>query len=375
MTEVGLEEKEYLDLLTLQRLLKSGVEELFPTKLWVKAEIASVSRKQNGHCYLDLCQNDESGTVARVKAAIWRSRFLQLNNFFAQATGTVLQAGMSVLVRVQVSYNELYGLTLSIDDIDPAFTIGEKEQEKKRTIARLEQEGLMDKQKQLSFPVLPYSLAVISASSAAGFGDFCRHLAGNSYGFVFQVELFEAVMQGVTAPDSIIDALSRVESAQTSYDAVLLLRGGGAELDLACFDDYRLCAAIASCPLPVITAIGHERDYHVADMVAYSYEKTPTALADVFIDCYMAEDERICSFETRLKLAFVNKIAAMMARVDLLENRIQAADPRKLLSRGYTLVADSGGRLIKEAKGIAPGDILRIMFADGTLSCEVKDRK
>ena len=185
-----MEEKEYLDLLTLQRLLKSGVEELFPTKLWVKAEIASVSRKQNGHCYLDLCQNDESGTVARVKAAIWRSRFLQLNNFFAQATGTVLQAGMSVLVRVQVSYNEPYGLTLSIDDIDPAFTIGEKEQEKKRTIARLEQEGLMDKQKQLSFPVLPYSLAVISASSAAGFGDFCRHLEGNSYGFVFQVELY-----------------------------------------------------------------------------------------------------------------------------------------------------------------------------------------
>lgn len=368
-------EQEYIDLITLQNHLKRGMERLFPEKLWVRAEIASISQKQNGHCYMDLSQNDDRGTIARVRAAIWRSRYIQLNSFFTAATGTTLQAGMSVLVRVQVTYSELYGLTLSIDDIDPGFTIGEREQEKKRTIARLEEEGLMDRQKGLVLSDIPYHLAVISAADAAGYGDFCRHLEGNAYGFVFHVELFGATMQGAAAPASIASAIARIQDSAQAFDAVLIMRGGGAELDLACFDDYSLCAAIANCPVPVFTAIGHERDHHVADMVAHSFVKTPTALADAFIECYMAEDERISSFGTRLRLAFMNKIAVMGSKVDLLASRVHSADPRKILSRGYALVADADGKVLKTASSLKVGDALRVMFADGVLSCEVKEKR
>ena len=182
-------------------------------------------------------------------------------------------------------------------------------------------------------------------------------------------------MQGPAAPESIVDALDRIESSGTAYDAVLILRGGGSVLDLTCFDDYGLCWRIANCPVPVYTAIGHDRDRHVADMVAHVSVKTPTALADEFIDCYMAEDERISAFGVRLRLAFLNKVNALSSRVDLLEARILAADPRAILKRGYILAADARGRVLKSADAASPGDSISLMFADGTLDCEVKGRR
>ena len=368
-------ERDYIDLYTLQSALKAGIEDIFPDRIWVRAEIASISVKANGHCYIDLAQSGPSGLCAKVKAVIWKSKYAMLNRYFVSATGTGLQAGMAVLVRVQVTYSELYGLTLTIDDIDPQFTVGEQELEKRRTIARLEEEELLDRQKGLEVAAIPYSLAVVTARDAAGYGDFSRHLHGNEYGFVFATDLYEATMQGPGAPASITDALDCIEASGVHYDAVLILRGGGSALDLACFDDYGLCARIALCPIPVYTAIGHDRDYHVADMVAHAYLKTPTALADEFIGCYMAEDERISAFGARLRLAFLNKVNALSSRVDLLEARIKAADPRAILKRGYVLAADAQGRVLKSAGGAAPGDRIALMFSDGTLDCEVEARR
>lgn len=360
-----------IDLYTLQNQLKLGLEDLFPDKIWVRAEIASISVRANGHCYMDLSQSDSHGVIAKAKAVIWRGRFGMLSSFFASATGTSLQAGMSILVQVQVSYSELYGLSLTIDDIDPQFTLGEQEMERRRTIERLEREGLMDRQQELVPSALPYALAIVSARDAAGYGDFCKHLHANEYGFAFRTDLFEATMQGQNAPASIVDALDRIESSGVQYDAVLVMRGGGSTLDLACFDDYDLCWRIAHCPIPVYTAIGHDRDRHVADMVAFASVKTPTALADEFIDCYIAEDERISSFSTRLHLAFLNKVSKLSSQVDLLESRIRSADPRGILRRGYVLAADSRGVVLKSASGVAPGDRVSLLFADGTLDCEV----
>lgn len=364
-------EKEFIDLFTLQRMLRTELEDLFPEKVWVRAEIASISAKSNGHCYLELSQNDGSGTIAKARAVIWRSKYGQLSQFFSATTGAALKAGISVLVRVQVTYSELYGMTLTIDDIDPQFTLGEQELEKRRTIALLDAEGLLDRQKGLSLPDLPYSLAIISAHDAAGYGDFCRHLHENEFGFVFKTELFEAAMQGQNAPESITDALDRIESSEGQYDAVLILRGGGSTLDLACFDDYGLCWRIAQCNIPVYTAIGHDRDYHVADMVAFSFVKTPTALADEFIGCLMAEDERISSFTTRLRLAFINKVNALSSRLDLMESRIRNADPRGILKRGFVLAADSRGVVMKSAAGANAGDRITLLFSDGKLECEI----
>ncbi len=364
-------ERNVIDLYTLQTQLKEGLEEMFPSRIWVKAEISAVKSRPGGHCYMELSQSGESGLVAKATAIIWSSKFRLISPYFQSVTGISLQEGINVLVQVQVNYSQLYGFSLIVNDIDPEYTVGDKERERQETIARLKSEGLLDRQQSLELPPLPYRLAVISAPDAAGYRDFMRHLHENEYGFTFHTELFEAVMQGVSAPASIADALERVASAQPAFDAVLILRGGGAKLDLACFDDYDVAAAIAKCPIPVLTAVGHDQDYHICDMVAWKFVKTPTALADVFLDIYSDEDQEIASYGTRLKLAFLNKISAMSSRIDLLESRILGADPRKILSRGYVLVLDKKGKVMKTVDGRCPGDRVSVMFADGTLDCTV----
>jgi len=366
-------ERDYIDLAELQARLREEIEISFPERCWVRAEIASVQAKANGHCYLDLSQSEEGRIVARAKAVVWRSRYAALRAYFREATGGDLAAGMEVLLRVQVGYSELYGLTLTVDEIEPRFTLGAAELQRRRTLEKLAADGLLGRQKELAPALLPYRLAVISARDAAGYGDFRRHLEENAYGFVFSVELFEATMQGEDAPASIVDALERVECAPEPFDAVLLMRGGGSALDLACFDDYGLCFAIANCPVPVYTAIGHDRDFHVADQVAYDFVKTPTALADRFIDAFAAEDERISSFGNRLRMAFAARIAAMEQRLVALGDRIRGADPRGVLARGYALVTDSRGVVVKSAAALPPGTSFKVMFADGTVEAVTKE--
>lgn len=360
-----------MDLLELQRSIRDGMEGIFPDRLWVSAEIASVQVKSNGHCYMDLARSVDGRVVARARAVIWRSAFGPVSAYFREVTGSPMAPGMEISVRAQVVYSELYGLTLTVDEVEPKFTLGAAELQRRRTVERLAEDGLVDRQKGLSVPAVPRRLAVISARDAAGLGDFRRHLEENEFGFAFELALFEASMQGETAPASITDALARIESSASAYDAVLILRGGGSALDLACFDDYGLCFAVANCSLPVITAIGHERDFHIADMVAHDFVKTPTALADRFIDALAAEDERISAFGTRLRLAFLARIASMEAALDVLAARIRAADPRSVLSRGYALVTDARGVVLKSADALRPGDTIRVLFEDGSVSATV----
>ena len=356
-----------IDLSDLLAQVREALEDSLPERVWVRAELAAVQARSNGHCYLELCDQGGGGdVVAKARAVIWKSRFTALSRYFREATGSDFAVGMQVLLRVQVNFSELYGLTLVVDEVEPGFTIGAAEQQRRETLERLQREGLLDRQQALSLPALPYHLAVISAADAAGYGDFCRHLSGNEYGFVFQPDLFEATMQGASAPASIIDALARVESAERAYDAVLILRGGGSNLDLACFDDYDLAFTIANCPIPVLTAIGHDRDRHVADEVAFESVKTPTALSDRIIACFAAEDERISAFGTRLRMAFSARIAQMESRITLLESRIRSADPRQVLARGYSLVTDGDGVVLKSGSSLRPGDGLRVVFADGS---------
>lgn len=373
--EEDIMEKSATDLYTLQTRLKNAVEGTFPGKVWVNAEVSAIKARAGGHCYMELSQSGPSGLLAKASAIIWSSKFRFLAPYFESVAGIPLQEGINVLVQVQVNFSQLYGLSLIIDDIDPGYTLGDKERAKQETIARLAAEGLLERQKILTLTDLPYRLAVVSAPDAAGYGDFMRHLHENDYGFVFHTDLIPAVMQGAGAPSSIADAILAAEASEVPYDAVLVLRGGGAKLDLACFDEYEVAAAIAKCPVPVLTAVGHDRDFHVCDMVAWRYVKTPTALADVFLDIYMDEDQRIASFGTRLKTAFLNKIYSMNSKLDVLEARISSADPRTVLARGYALVLDKKGVVMKKSAGVCAGDDISVMFSDGTLGCEVKNRK
>ena len=388
-------EKEFIDLFEFQTRLKQGVDCLFPSRLWVKAEVSAVKARNGGHCYIELSQSDDKGLVAKANAIIWASRYRFIAPYFESVTGSPISVGMVILVEVQVNYSQLYGLSLIINDIDPEYSLGIKELERQKTIERLGKEGLIELQKGLCLPLLPYRLAVISAEDAAGYRDFIRHLQENPYGFKVAVDLFPALMQGADCPESLISAMDAVLESGDEYDAVLVLRGGGARLDLACYDDYSLASVIAQYPLPVLTAIGHDQDFHVCDMVAYEYVKTPTALADFILSMYEDEDARLSSFQTRMKLAFGGRISAMESSLDVLcsrilggfrlkvmalesalgvlQTRITASDPRRILEKGYALALDDKGRVVSGAAGRQVGDRVSLMFADGTLDCRVEE--
>ena len=388
-------EKEISGLVELQLKLKKGIECLFPKRIWVRAEVSAVKARNGGHCYLELSQSDETGLLAKCSAVIWGSKYRFIAPYFESVTGSPIQEGMVLLVEVQVNYSELYGLSLVINDIDPEYSLGQKELERQKTIERLQKEGLMELQSGLQLPSLPYKLAVISAEDAAGYRDFMRHLHENPYGFTFETDLYPALMQGAGCPASVVEALDAVMEAGSGYDAVLILRGGGAKLDLACFDDYGLCSVIAQYPLPVLTAIGHDQDYHVADMVAHTFVKTPTALADFLLEIYEDEDARLTTVQNRMRLAFANKINVAEGRLDMLRARIKggfamkiaavesalnvlqarivSADPRKIIERGYALAVDGQGRVLKGAAGRKAGDEVSVLFADGRLDCTVNN--
>ena len=385
--------KDYLELSELLARVKEGVEDAFPGRYWVKAEIGSWSPRANGHCYLNLVESDRGKPVADIRAMIWKWNFPQLKAFFEQETGQKLQAGITVLVRVQVNFSEMFGISLFIDDIDPAFTVGEQALAKKKAIEKLTRGGYLEMQQELALPRLPYRLAVITSATAAGYGDFRRHLLENEAGYAFRLDLYEALMQGEQAPASIISAL--LEAQDEAVDAILILRGGGSEMDLACFDDYDLAVAIAVCPVPVVTAIGHDRDFHIADLVANRSVKTPTALADLFLDAYAAEDALLDGLEARVRRAVADRLNAMARKVDSLAQRlrfaagaridralaalalqealIKASDPRKILSMGYALVTGRDGQVLKGVAPVAVGDRIGVRFADGALKATVEE--
>ena len=432
-----MEDRGYIELLELQARIKEGLAEMFPGRYWVKAEIASWSPRANGHCYLSLTQSRGGKPVAESRAMIWKWHYPQLLRFFRETTGQELKAGITVLVRVQVSFSELYGVSLFIDDIDPAFTLGEQALARKQAIERLQKNGYMDMQRELALPELPYRLAVITSKTAAGFEDFRNHLLHNPEGFAFQLDLFEALMQGEQAPASIIAAIQEV--AEQPYDALLLLRGGGSELDLNCFDDYHLAVAIATCPIPVVTAIGHQKDVHIADLVAHASVKTPTALADLFLDAYREQDDilgrlgqrtaaaavrrfsaeelrlqgadatirravqrcladmqmvlqrsvgRISrgllgkyvqvarladSAAHRLRFAASARLGEEVSRLALKEALIKASDPRSILALGYVLVTGKDNKVLKTVGNVAQGDRIGVRFSDGSLVARVDE--
>ncbi len=387
--------KDYLELTELLARIKEGVEDAFPDRYWVKAEIGSWSPRANGHCYLNLTQSDRGKPVADIRAMIWKWHFPQLKAFFEQESGQPLQAGITVLVRVQVSFSEMFGMSLFIDDIDPAFTVGEQALAKKKAIEKLTAGGYLEMQQELAIPRLPYRLAVITSKTAAGYGDFRRHLLENEAGYAFRLDLYEALMQGEQAPASIIAALA--EAQEQPCDAILILRGGGSEMDLACFDDYDLAVAIATCAAPVVTAIGHDRDFHIADLVANRSVKTPTALADLFLDAYAAEDALLDDLQARVRRAVADRLGGMLRKVDSLAQRlrfaagaridraraaldlkealIKASDPRKILSMGYALVTGGDGKVLKSVAPVAAGDRIGVRFADGTITATVDSVK
>jgi Exonuclease VII, large subunit len=277
---------EACSLYELNERIKDTIAVSFSQPLWVKAEISEIRENANGHCYLELIEKDTKSDriTVRNKATIWSFTYRMLKPYFEAATGEQLHAGVKILIACTVEYHELYGLSLNISDIDPTYTLGEVALRRQQIINQLQEEGIADMNKELELTVAPQRIAIISSATAAGYGDFLDQLQGNSFGFQFYPHLFPAIMQGDRSEQSLIEALDSVYQHLDKFDAVVIIRGGGATADLSCFDRYSLAAHTAQFPLPVLTGIGHQRDNTILDMVAYACLKTPTAVAEFLIN-------------------------------------------------------------------------------------------
>jgi exodeoxyribonuclease VII large subunit len=273
-------------LIDLQNRIQSAIREKLDIYYWVVAEISELSVNFKGHCYLSLIENDKSGEnlIAKARAIIWASRFRMLSAYFESASGESLKSGIKVLVKASVDYHELYGLSLQIIDIDPTYTLGDLEAQRREIIKKLEAAGIINMNKTLELPVHIQKIAIISSDTAAGFGDFVAHLESNSQHYAYHLDLYKAAMQGVDTEKTVVQALENIYNAETQYDVVVIIRGGGSRTDLSAFDNFEIAANIAQFPIPVLSGIGHERDASVVDLVAFKHLKTPTAVAEFILE-------------------------------------------------------------------------------------------
>jgi exodeoxyribonuclease VII large subunit len=407
---------ETLSLLELNGRVKSTIQFEMPDAYWVQAEISSISPSGQGHCYLELVQKDATGRsfLAKAKANIWRGTWLKLKPYFEAQTGETLKVGMKVLLQVTVTFHEVYGYSLVVQDIDPTYTMGDMARRRKEILEQLTKDGVIGLNKELEIPDLPNRIAVISSATAAGWGDFRNQLDGNIYGFRFYVKLFPALMQGDDVERSVISALNAVADRRDDFDLVVIIRGGGAVSELSCFDSYNLAFNIANFPLPVITGIGHERDDTVADVVAHTKVKTPTAAAEFIINRVFdtatrledltrrmgdavqgrmnSENVRIERLSQKLPSLFAllkarqeqlletvwirsvngvrNLLTAQTHKLEIVDKTLSAADPAVILKRGYSLTR-AGGRVVKCASDLKRGDRLTTVFADGSVESEI----
>lgn len=283
---------ETLTLYELNNRVKLALKSSFAERYWITAEITEIQLNHSGHCYLQLAdkKEEDESVVATARATIWSFTFRTLRPYFETMTGRPLAKGMKVLLAVEVVFHEIYGYSLNVRDIDPTYTVGDLERKKREILAQLQDEGIIDMNRELEFPVLPKHIAVISSPTAAGWGDFMNQLNTNPYGYRFHVKLFPAVMQGEKAADSVIAALDRIYAYEHLFDVVVIIRGGGSQTDLGCFDSYDIAANVAQFPLPVISGIGHERDETIVDRVAHLRVKTPTAAAAFLIATFQERE-------------------------------------------------------------------------------------
>lgn len=405
-----------LSLAELNNLVRQALELTMPDTFWVRAEIAELRVAVNGHCYMELVEHDErTGQIsAKARANCWRNTYAFLRPRFERESGQRLQAGISVLVEVQVSFHPQFGYALVITDIDPTYTLGDAARRRQAILQQLTEDGVMDMNRELTLPCPIRRIAVISSQTAAGYGDFCNQLEQS--GLPFHLKLFPATMQGEQVENSIIAALDAIAQEMDAWDAVVIIRGGGAVTDLNGYESYPLAANVAQFPLPIITGIGHERDETVIDLVAHTRLKTPTAVAAFLIEQWQGEIDTIIRLEQRLRMAttiyieqsrrrltdYNSRLSSQTYRqlssaqqqiarheqrlshaclqllrqqqhnLSLIEKSLQLADPQHILRQGYSITRING-KAVRDASQVNPGDIITTTLSRGSIQSTVND--
>ena len=372
--------------------IEEVVENDLPERYWVRAEIASMSVR--GHCYMELVEKGENGILsAKVRATCWNNVYALLSAYFAQEAGESLHVGLQVLLEVSVEFHAVYGLSLNIWNIDPTYTLGDLAKQRQATLQQLTEDGVMELQKGLELPSLVRRIAVISSADAAGYGDFCDQLKNNRFGFSFQTQLYPAVMQGDNSAHSIIEALHSIAEQEEEWDVVVIIRGGGANTDLRCFDDYNLASHCAQFPLPIIAGIGHTRDISIVDMVVKISVKTPTAAAEWLIERVAEQVEKVGELVLRLQRAAMGAVNKEKNRLSLYQQRLIGAirgtvlreqgklglwqktielhSPERIFKMGYSLTTVNG-KVINNQADVKAGDLLETHLQTGVIQSIVK---
>lgn len=410
-------EQAAISLYELNNLVRGVIANTFSQSFWIRAEMSDVRVAQNGHCYLEFIEKDSKNRniIAKTRGSIWANVFRLLKAYFESETGQAFSSGLKVLVQVSVEFHELYGYSLNVHNIDPTYTLGDQARNRALILKQLEEEGVLTLNKELELPTITNRIAVISSPTAAGYEDFCNQLENNPDGFVFYTHLFPAIMQGERTEESIISALDRVYEHADKFDAVIIIRGGGATSELSSFDSYLLAANCAQFPLPVITGIGHERDDTVLDIVAHTRAKTPTAVAEFLIKriqsaainmyelqeaiitstnrkiseesvslntlathfSYLTKDytkdqlNKISVFTERLKSLTKKVIVDEKHRLTNQEQFLKLISPENILKKGYTLTIRDN-KIVKNSAELKEGDTITNRFFDGDVISIVK---
>ena len=408
----------HITLSELQRLVKETLHERFALPVWVSADISEVKVNYSGHCYLELVEKggDNGVPLAQSRAVIWRTAYSRIAGYFEAETGQRLAAGIKILAKVAVNYHELYGFSLQITDIDPAYTLGDMQRQRQQTIDCLRKEGVWDMNREVGMPAVVQRIAIVSSANAAGYQDFCKEIGKSPYRF--RLTLFDAFMQGAAAEESIVAALCAVADRMEEFDAVVIIRGGGSASDLNCFNAYRLCTHVAQFPLPVLTGIGHDKDTSVADMVAHTALKTPTAVAgwlvermaetDGWLDCAALQLndmtkaamhasevrlERLSGEVRRLSGELLTRqtlrlehftgllpdaardfLARQGVRLGNAAELIAGRSPERILRLGFAVLR-AGGRAVTSAGSVAEGEQVEIEVSDGKIDATVNSGK
>ena len=385
-------EKRYT-LQVLNSLLRETIEAELPDEYWVEAEL-SECRESRGHCYMELVEKDETSNtpVAKASAKCWKQTWTMVQPYFERTTGQPLRVGMKVLLKVYPQFHEAYGFSWIVTDIDPTFTLGDMAQRRQKIIAQLKAEGVFDLQRELTIPRFCQRIAVISAATAAGYGDFCRQLEENEYGLQFYPTLFPAIMQGEQVEQSVIAALNQINEHAEEYDIVVIIRGGGSTSDMSGFDTLPLAENVANFPLPIITGIGHDRDECVLDMVSNTRVKTPTAAA-AFLVAHLAGtlqhlndlQQRLSFMLTMFKTNFEHQLDQRYERIchaiqqrivqerhhlELAAQQIELLDPTLLLQRGYSITLFNG-KVVRDPQQLKVGDEMETIVEKGKIRSTV----
>lgn len=389
----NMQERRILNLSEVCRSLENSIRRDYPESFWLRAEISKLNfYPQSGHAYPELVEKKDGKIVAHIKTAIWQSNFRRINERFLSVLKEPLRDGINIVCRAKLSYSAIHGLNMVIDEIDPTMTLGDLEREKNECIERLKKENLFEQNKRRLLTLLPQRIAVISVETSKGYSDFIETINKQRSRYGFYIHLFPSLLQGDAACVQLVEALKVIESVKQYFDCVLIIRGGGGDVGLTCYNNYNLCHKIATFPLPVLTGIGHSTNQTVSEMVSYADFITPTALANYILDKFdkFSNDLDYCKqriikgsqnllqrektntdhYNKFLLSSLRNRIEREKSKIENSEKMVKVLNPLNILQRGYSITTLDGA-LVKDPAQLHSGQTIKTRVAKGEFESKI----